>query len=162
MVERYTLADIPDRVGKTYTSPWITVDERRLDLFDESTFYERGEYEWDVDSFPNTMIEGFHLLGLLPYLANLTTRLHDSRAFSFNYGLDRVRFVSPVFAGQRLRARATVSDVREKNGGYLVLTDFTVEVEGNDKPGFVASMWALVLPRVPEGLVPRAEPETGA
>jgi acyl dehydratase len=152
MTERFRFADVPRRTGSTFTSPWITVDRRRMELFDESTFYDPAEYGWDVDSFPDDMVEGFHLLSLVPYLVNLAARLDDPSAFTLNYGLDRVRFVTPVFAGERLRAHAVVAEVRPKRDGYLVLNQITVEVEGRERPGFTADLWALVLPRVPENL----------
>ncbi|WP_163512167.1 MaoC/PaaZ C-terminal domain-containing protein [Fodinicola acaciae] len=152
MPDRYTFDEIPQRLGSTFVSPWITVDQRRLELFDEATFYVRDDYEWDVDSFPDGMIEGFHLLALIPYLVSTTARLHDPNAFAMNYGLDRVRFVTPVFVGQKLRARGEVTEIKQKNGGYLILTEFVGEVQGHDRPGFTAALWVLVLPRVPDDL----------
>ena len=154
-MDRFKFADIPQRVGSKYSSPWITVDLRRMELFDESTFYTPDVYGWDVASFPDDMLEGFHLLALLPYLMTLSSRLDDPSAFSLNYGLDRVRFVTPIFAGDKIRAHGVVEEVKPKNGGYLILNRITAEVEGQERPGFTADFWSLVLPRVPENLSSR-------
>jgi acyl dehydratase len=153
MTETYTFADIPQLAGRKFVSPWLSVDQRRLELFDQSTFYDPEEYGWDVESFPNDMLEGFHLLGLLPYLVNRTMKLDDPSAFALNYGLDRVRFVTPVYVGEQLRACGVVAEVRPKNAGYLILKQTTVEVQGRERPGFTADVWSLVLPRVPEHVV---------
>ncbi|MGC5371864.1 MaoC/PaaZ C-terminal domain-containing protein, partial [Klebsiella pneumoniae] len=55
-----------------------------------------------------------------------------------NYGLDKVRFVSPVKVGARVRMNAVVAEVTEVRGGYQLAVDQTVEVEGGDKPAVVA------------------------
>ncbi|WP_315770784.1 hypothetical protein [Rhodococcoides kroppenstedtii] len=153
MIETFTFSEVRDRLGKTYVSPWITVDLRRMELFDESTFYDRDEYGWDVDNFPDDMVEGFHLLSLIPYLLNSATKLDDPSAFSLNYGLDRVRFVSPIYSGEKIRAQGVVAEVRPKHNGYLLLNQIVVEVEGRDRAGFTADFWALVLPKIPDNLI---------
>ena len=56
-----------------------------------------------------------------------------------NYGLDRVRFVSPVKVGARIRATATIAEVTEIAGGYQLTVDVTIETEGGSKPAVVAS-----------------------
>ena len=67
---------------------------------------------------------------------------------AFNYGLDKVRFLAPVKAGDRVRLRVAVVNVEQKSGGVLLKTSNTLEIEGSDKPALIAESLALITPRV--------------
>ncbi len=86
------------------------------------------------------MAHGFLTLSLIPYLTSQLRRVEGVR-MSVNYGLDRVRFPSPVRVGRRIRARAEVISLDKigDEAAHLV-TRITIEVEGSDKPACVADM----------------------
>jgi acyl dehydratase len=144
----YTFDEIPSLVGREFVGPWLAVDDEHATMFDRSTYYESSEYGWDVTSFPNSMMEGLHLLSLLPVLTNRAARLTDAKAFSVAYGFDRVRFVTPVYHGQNMRARSRVVEVRQKDEGYLTLKHCVIEVEGREPPAYVADVWTFTMPRM--------------
>ena len=134
---------IGSRVGEEIAvSGWLEVTQARIDQFAEAT----GDRQWihvdharaATDSpFKTTIAHGFLTLSLLSPL------LRDSMQFSglrmaINYGVNRVRFISPVPAGARIRARIAVHGVEEVSGGFQVTWLATVEREHSDKPACVA------------------------
>jgi acyl dehydratase len=118
------------------------VTQSRIDRFAEAT----GDNQWiHVDParaatespFKTTIAHGFLTLSLLSPL------IRDSLQFSglrmaINYGLNRVRFVSPVPAGARIRARITVQAVEQVTGGFQVTWQVTIEREHGGKPACIA------------------------
>ena len=73
----------------------------------------------------------------------------DRSAAAFNYGLDKVRFLAPVKAGDRVRLRVALVNVEQKGGGVVLKTSNTLEIEGSDKPALIAESLALTTPRKP-------------
>ena len=68
----------------------------------------------------------------------------------FNYGLDKLRFLAPVKTGSRVRVHTKILAVREKSPGqYLIKSEKTMEIEGEDKPAFVAQTLVLVVGKTP-------------
>ncbi|SAL39141.1 MaoC family protein [Caballeronia peredens] len=125
-----------------YVSDWTTIDQARVNRFADAT----GDHQWiHVDAeraqrdspFGGTIAHGFLTLSLVPmWLAQcvpLTARI------SVNYGLNRVRFMSPVRVGSRLRAVFAIDAVSETEAGSVQVT-WRVTVEGEDggKPACVA------------------------
>lgn len=131
-------------IGKEIgVSDWVTVDQDRIQQFADAT----GDQQWihvDVERakrespYKAPIAHGFLTLSLVPALRSSIFRLAGVKA-GINYGLNKVRFVAPVPAGSRVRARATLKSV-EPNGDnrYLVCTEVVVELEGNSKPACVA------------------------
>jgi acyl dehydratase len=123
------------------TSDWFTVDQERIDLFAKAT----EDHQWiHVDReraadgpFGTTIAHGFLTLSLLPALVSQIYRV-DNVSMRINYGLNKVRFPSPVPEGSRVRANARIKEVSEVDGGLHVVTEVTIEVEGSDKPACVA------------------------
>ncbi|KAF4405644.1 MULTISPECIES: MaoC family dehydratase [Streptomyces] len=123
------------------TSDWLEVDQKRIDLFAEAT----GDHQWiHVDPekaaagpFGTTIAHGYLTLSLLPVFVPQLMRVEGVR-MGINYGSNKVRFPSPVPVGSRLRATATVSEVKEVQGGVQLTAVVTVEREGGDKPACVA------------------------
>ena len=102
-----TLAELQSLVGQELgTSEWITVDQQRINLFADAT----GDHQWihiDVERakagpFGTTVAHGFLTLSLLPEMSASAFDIDESK-MGVNYGLNRVRFMSPVPAGSRLR-----------------------------------------------------------
>ncbi|WP_164249264.1 MaoC family dehydratase [Streptomyces sp. S4.7] len=122
-------------------SDWLEVDQKRIDLFAEAT----GDHQWiHVDPeqaakgpFRTTIAHGYLTLSLLPVLVPQVLAI-ENVTMGVNYGVNKVRFPSPVPVGSRLRGTAVVKDVAEAGGGVQVTTVVTVEREGAEKPACVA------------------------
>jgi acyl dehydratase len=119
---------------------WIDVDQRRVDLFADAT----DDHQWiHVDPeraangpFGGTIAHGLLTLSLLPPLLHKLYEVGNV-AMAINYGFNKVRFITPVPVGQRVRAKATVSDVSDLGSAVQATLVTTVEVEGADKPAAV-------------------------
>lgn len=151
-LEGYTLATIGDFVGKELgVSDWVTVDQQRIDDFAACT----GDNQWihvDVERatrespFGGTIAHGYLTLSLLPIMQFNVGTLPEGVTAALNYGADRVRFITPVKAGGRIRDHITLAGAEDKGGGrILVTTRHTVEIEGEDRPALVADTLALLL-----------------
>jgi acyl dehydratase len=120
---------------------WLTVDQDRIDLFAEAT----GDDQWiHVDPerakegpFGTTIGHGFLTLSLIPYLVRGLYSVEGVR-MAVNYGLDKVRFPTPVKVGSRVRAVQVLTSVTEVPGGFQAACAVTVELEGSDKPAAYA------------------------
>jgi acyl dehydratase len=120
-------------------SDWLTVTQEMIDRFADLT----GDHQWihvDVEratresQFGTTIAHGFLTVSLLPQLSRDAMDVRGDFKMRVNYGFNRLRFVSPVPAGARIRARFTAQKVTENEATWLV----TVEVEGSEKPALVA------------------------
>ncbi|HXZ60142.1 MAG TPA: MaoC family dehydratase [Steroidobacteraceae bacterium] len=146
------VADLAKHIGEEIgVSSWILLDQSRIDEFARCT----GDHQWihlDAERaaregpFGGTIAHGFLTLSLLAptgfevLLARLTPKS------VVNYGLDKVRFIAPVRSGKRVRNRIRISSVEDKGGGrYLVMTENTIEIEGESKPALTASSLAMFI-----------------
>ena len=120
-------------------SEWVTVTQGMIDQFADLT----DDHQWihvDVERakrempFGSTIAHGFLTVSLLPRLAREAVDVRGDFKMRINYGFNRLRFVSPVKAGARIRARFTPQKVTENEVTWLV----TVDVEGSEKPAIVA------------------------
>jgi acyl dehydratase len=122
-------------------SGWLEIDQKRIDLFAEAT----GDHQWihvdperaESGPFGTTIAHGYLTLSLLPALVPEVMRV-EGMQMGVNYGVDKVRFPSPVPVGSRVRARAQLVEVGEAGGGVQVAAKVTVEREGGEKPVCVA------------------------
>ncbi|MEV6780331.1 MaoC family dehydratase [Streptomyces syringium] len=137
-----SLDDLRAAVGvELGPSDWLDVDQKRIDLFAEAT----GDHQWihvDPDRaaagpFGATIAHGYLTLSLLPSLVPMLMRVENVR-MGINYGVNKVRFPSPVPVGSRLRATARIAGVSEVEGGVQLVTAVTIEREGGQKPVCVA------------------------
>jgi acyl dehydratase len=132
-----------DRVGQEIAlSGWLTITQERIDQFADAT----GDHQWiHVDAaraaaespFKTTIAHGFLTLSLLSTLVRDAMQVSGLR-MAINYGLNRVRFVSPVPSGARIRARIVCGAVEEVSGGVQVTWAVTVERDGAERPACVA------------------------
>jgi len=136
------LAELEALVGSPIgTSDWVTIDQTRIDKFADVT----GDDQWiHVDPkraaagmFGSTVAHGFLTLSLLPYFIRSSHKVDGAR-MSVNYGLNRVRFPAPVPVNSRLRAHFKLISFEPIEGGVQVVTEVTVEREGQAKPVCVA------------------------
>jgi len=155
-------ARLPSLSGQSFLGGWFIVDAGKLPLFDRAIYTDQNPYPLDSSGYPDGLVEGFHLLALLDHLVNPLLRVSDGPCVAWNYGLDRVRFVSPVRAGQKIRVSGTVGAVKPRRGGFQILCQCAVEVEGCDRPGLVADWWTYWLPPAPPvaGSAPAHAPGT--
>ena len=144
-----TLEDVVAATGEEIgTSEWLDVDQARIDAFADATL----DHQWihvDVDRagtgpFGTTIAHGFLTLSLLPHFASQVFRLETPGA-RLNYGLDKVRFPSPVPVDSRLRSHVRFGEVRDLAAGKQLVVEHTVEIEGHDKPACVAAHVVLLL-----------------
>ena len=124
-------------------SDWIEVAQARIDQFAEVT-EDRQWIHIDVERartrspFKNTIAHGFLTLSLLSHLASQSLKVEGDFKMGINYGLNRLRFPSPVPAGSMIRARFTLQSVEDVTGGVQITWAVTVEVQGAAKPSLVA------------------------
>jgi len=133
--------DVRSNVGKHLGySEWITVDQDRVNLFADAT----GDHQWihvDVERatsgpFGAPIAHGYLTLSLSNYFLPQIVEVQGFSA-GVNYGVDKVRFPSPVKVGSRVRAGAELAAVSEVTGGLQTTIVITVEVEGSPKPACV-------------------------
>ena len=143
-------AEIETLVGQPFQGDWFQMDAGRLPVFDHVTYVDDNPNAVSSDLYPDGLIEGFHLLALLDHLVNPVCFIDDPAWSGWNYGFDRVRFVSMVTAAERIRVAGRVSEVRPRGDDrYEVKLDCTIEVEGREKPAMVAE-WRVVWTRTEE------------
>ena len=132
-------AQVGQEIG---VSDWITVDQRRIDLFAQAT----GDHQWiHVDPeraakgpFGTTIAHGFLTLSMLPHFFERSIVLKDVK-MGVNYGLNRVRFTSPVPVDSELRARMKLISIEDiPNNGAQMVWEITFERKGSDRPVCVA------------------------
>lgn len=123
-------------------SDWVEMTQERVNTFGAST----NDQQWihtdplraaAESPFGGTVAHGFLTLALLPGLLQDAVLMEDMR-MGLNYGLDKVRFPSPVPVGSRVRGRVLLRSVTPVAGGHQLAWEITVECEGGDKPACVA------------------------
>jgi acyl dehydratase len=132
------LSQLQSMVGQPLgASEWIAIDQQRIDRFAEAT----SDHQWiHVDAerasqgpFGATIAHGFLTLSLVPAFLESAFDIADSR-MGVNYGLNRVRFMSPVPVGSRLRAHFKLLAYQPIEGGAQLTVEATIEREGTHKP----------------------------
>ncbi len=137
---------LPDTVGQVVVGEPFVLGEDDSALFHRATWLDKA-YTTDVPEFPDTLVEGFWLLSMLDATARFAMSDADETTWGLNYGLDKVRFVSPVHFGDRVIPTFETREVIEKDGGYKVLRHCTFQVEDADRPAMTADWWTYALPR---------------
>ena len=136
-------ADFAAHIGSTLgSSAWVLLDQAKIDAFAELT----GDDHWiHVDTaraareMPQgrTIVHGFLMLALIPFLQRSIFTVRQ-RGKGLNYGCNRVRFISPVQVGARVRLLQAVKDAEQVDGATRVTFECTMEIEGQDRPALVA------------------------
>jgi acyl dehydratase len=142
------IVDTPDSlkeyVGKEIgVSEWLTITQERIAQFAEATEdrqwihldRERAEKE---SPFGTTIAHGFLTLSLISRFMKDVIQVRSGVGMAINYGLNRVRFPSPVRTGSKIRARVTLLSVKEVSGALEASFSVVVESEGGEKPCCVA------------------------
>lgn len=150
MTGTITIHDLAARHGEEWLSDWAEVTQTMIDKFADAT----GDHQFiHVDPaaaaatpFGGTIAHGFLTLSLMPLLLAKTDmpRIEGVR-MGVNYGGNKVRFLTPVRSGKRVRGRFKMLELVEKRPGQWQQTvEFTVEIEGEDKPALIAEWISLI------------------
>lgn len=127
------------------TSDWVEITQERINTFADAT----GDHQWihvDVEKakaespFGGPIAHGFLTVSLLPMLSWQIWTVEGTK-LAVNYGMNKLRFPSPVPVGAKVRSAAVLTEVTEVGGGGLQLVvSSTVEIEGGSKPACVAEL----------------------
>jgi acyl dehydratase len=131
-------------------SEWLTVSQEIIDLFAEAT----GDHQWihvdreraKASPFGTTIAHGFLTLSLIP---QMVYRIYgvDKIEAGLNYGCNKVRFITPVPSGSRIRTRLKLLSVENTDRGVRITSEATVELEGAERPACTAELVAVLIPR---------------
>jgi acyl dehydratase len=130
--------------------PWIEVSQERINAFADTT-EDHQFIHVDVEKaaktpFGGTIAHGLLTLSLLPRLVEQSGVFPEKMVMGLNYGFDKVRFLSPVRAGKRVRANVSVASVdRKDENRFLVKLSVSVEIEGEETPALVAEWLNLLI-----------------
>ena len=140
---------LKDYVGKELgRSAWLKIDQERINLFAEAT----GDFQFiHVDPvkaaktpFGTTIAHGFLTLSLIPTLILDILVLPEGLKMVVNYGLDSVRFIQPVKVNSQVRLKVDLTEATEKKPGqWLLKATATLEIEGEEKPAYIAEPLSL-------------------
>ena len=145
-----TPADLLNMVGAQLgPTDWLSIEQDRVNGFANVT----GDHQWihvDVERaksgpFGGTIAHGYLTMSLVNHFL---PDLIEVRGFAhaINVGLDRVRFLSPVIVGSRIRARGEITAVEEVKGAVQSIVRVTVDIEGHDKPALIADTISRYFP----------------
>lgn len=120
---------------------WLEISQDRVNVFADAT----DDHQWiHVDPeraaggpFGGTIAHGLLTLSLLPHFSHQLYRV-DNIALAVNYGYNKVRFISPVKVGAKIRARGEITSVTQLEGAVQATTTITVEIDGSEKPAALA------------------------
>ena len=143
MTTTLTKDELKSRVGDHLGySDWMEITQERVNQFAEAT----GDHQWihvDVERakkespFGGPIAHGYLTLSLLPLTLGTVVRVTGFK-LGVNYGLNKLRFPSPVPVGSKLRAGAVLKSAEDIAGGVQLTYEVTFEVEGAEKPAAVA------------------------
>lgn len=137
-------------VGQTLgSSEWVTIDQDRINQFADVT----GDHQWihvDVERakagpFGAPIAHGFLTLSLVVALNQQIVRYEGFTA-GINYGLNKVRFLTPVKVGSRVRSTLTMQSIEDKPMGILITNAAVIEIEGAPKPACTIEQLSLLIP----------------
>ncbi len=147
--EVLSVEKIKERIGDEIgVSDWIEIDQKRINDFADCT----EDHQWiHVDKeaaasgpFGTTIAHGYLTVSLLPHFSAGISLVPEGTMMAINYGMNKLRFVNPVKVGSKVRDKVVLTGIDEKSGGkILVTTTHTVEIEGEEKPAFVAETLAM-------------------
>jgi len=121
---------------------WLQIDQGRVDTFADAT----DDHQWihqagskaDKGPFGGPIVHGFLTLSLMrPLTASVMEAYQEGVGMVINYGVDRVRFITPVPVGSRVRGRIRLVEIKPIDHGIQFKTETTVELEDADRPAAV-------------------------
>ena len=129
-------------------SDWTEITQDQINTFadvtDDHQFIHIDPEKAAKTPFGGTIAHGFLTLSMLSSLAGGTSLVLDGIVMGINYGFEKVRFLTPVRAGRKIRGRFTLAEAVERNPGQWMLKyDVIVEIDGEDKPALMAQWLTL-------------------
>lgn len=146
-----TIEQLKGKIGEEIgVSDWLLVDQAMIDKFADAT----GDHQFihvnpemaKMTPFGGTIAHGFLTLSLMAGLQQSIEAMAPSGVrMGVNYGGNKVRFLTPVRSGSRVRGRFKLLELEEKRPGQFQQTvEYTLEIEGADKPAVIAEWIALL------------------
>ena len=142
---------IEDALGKEIgVSDWYEITQENVNKFADVTsdhqFIHVDEEKAAKTPFGGTIAHGFLSLSLLPHLNAQNAIVPENLIMGINYGSDKVRYLTPVRVGKRVRTLQKVLDVTEKKPGHwLIKNAVTLEIEGEEKPALIAETLSMMV-----------------
>jgi len=142
---------LADHVGTQFDpGPWLTVDQERINQFADCTedhqFIHIDEEKAAATPFGGTIAHGFLTLSLLSKMMEGEGVWPENVVMGINYGFDKVRFLAPVRAGKRVRAHRKLVSVDQKDDNrFLMKSEISVEIEGEETPALAAEWLTMVI-----------------
>lgn len=149
--DELTLEELIARIGETRTSSWMVIDQDRINRFADVTedhqFIHIDEERAKAETpFGGTIAHGFLSLSVLAVFFDEVAPRLKGATMGINYGFDKIRFLTPVRSGSRIRAHFKTSDVHEKSpGNILVKTEVNIEIEGEKNPALIAHWLGMTI-----------------
>ena len=146
MPQEIALQDFPALAGQSVEpSDWLEITQDRVNQFADATndhqFIHIKPLKAKLTPFGGTIAHGFLTLSLITHLMTQQAPVPKGLKMTINYGSDKVRYIAPVRVGKRIRAQQNVVEVTEKKPGqWLVKTEVSIEIEGEDKPALIAEI----------------------
>jgi acyl dehydratase len=143
------VAELKDYIGKELgRSAWLNIDQERINQFAECTgdhqFIHVDPEKAKLTPFGGTIAHGFLSLSLAPKLMEGIMLMPQGLKMAVNYGLDSVRFIQPVKVNSNVRLVLTLLDASEKKPGqWLLKAQAVLEIEGSEKPAYIAEQLTL-------------------
>ena len=132
-------------------SPWLQLDQARINAFADCTS-DHQFIHVDPDRvaretpFTSTIAHGFLTLSLSVHLESPEMSEIEDIGFVINYGLDKLRFINPVPVDSRVRVHSTLTEVRDRGAGRVVIRlEKHMEIEGQEKPAWVAQQLFMLI-----------------
>src|ERR1700751_5283574 len=146
-----SLASYQAMVGREVgVSSWHLIDQNRINLYadvieDHQFIHSDPERAKRETPFGTTVAHGFLTMSLMSIMSYEVMPVIEGTTMGVNYGFDRLRFISPVRAGSRVRGRFVLAEAKLRKPEELQSrTNVTVEIEGEDKPALVADWIGLI------------------
>jgi acyl dehydratase len=140
-----SINELATQIGTERVSDWVEVSQEMIDKFADATgdhqFIHVNPQMAAMTPFGGTIAHGFLTLSLMPLLSSKVADQPQIEGVKMgvNYGGNKVRFITPVRSGKRVRGRFKLIELVEKRPGQWQQTnEFTVEIEGEDKPALIA------------------------
>jgi acyl dehydratase len=137
-------------VGKEVgVSAWHLIDQQRIDTYadviEDHQFIHVDPKRARETAFGTTIAHGFLTMSLLSIMSYQVMPVIEGTTMGVNYGFDKLRFISPVRSGKRVRGRFVLAEAKLRKPNELASrTHVTVEIEGEDKPALVADWLGLI------------------
>ena len=148
----YSVDDLTKKVGENLgVSDWLEVTQDNINQFAAVTFddywiHTDPERVSNEGIFDTTIAHGFWTLSLLTYFNNQMGIWPSDTVSGLNYGLNKVRWMSPIPIGSRIRNHVVLKDLRKRGDSRFIATYLcTIEVEDTEKPAMVAEWLGMIL-----------------